>query len=294
MNKISDFLLYLPKRIKTSHKKSVGGVVVVGGFKDYKGAGILCAKAALRTGSGYTRLMTSHANELFHFPWHQHPDLILEKASISLLKRHLLEKNNCVVIGPGLGKSKLAKNLLLSLINFSMNRENNEHDQLLVLDADALNLLSTMPKPLKNNKFSNNVVFTPHEGEISRLLKVDVTLVQKNRELMIKKAQSLYGGVWILKGFQTLVFDGMNLFKINNGQPALAKAGSGDVLAGMIAAFMAQGVGSFKASVLACFIHNQCALEFLRKNDEISLSPLDLIELLPKIIKKMRSKSIKL
>lgn len=270
----------LPKRTKFSNKANVGSVLVVGGFKNFLGAGILSARSALVTGSGYSILMTNGKGQISKYPWMMFPDLIVKNPSLKFASEFLDKAQHALVIGPGLGVDTRSKNIfknLLSLqqkLNFPM-----------VVDADSFSLLANLK--LKK-KFSDTVVFTPHEGELARILKTTSKKVSDNRVSAVTTAQELWGGIWVLKGHETLVKNDGQLVILKNGSVALAKAGTGDVLAGVIGAFVAQGLPSFEASILATYLHNEAAKEFLKSGDTISLSPLNLIEKLPIVLKKFR------
>lgn len=257
---------------------------MVGGFKDFKGAGILSSRASLVSGSGYTYLMTSEKKQLSKFPWIDYPDLILKAPSVSLAKKLLSNPMHSLVIGPGIGRSSSAKKLFTNLVHlqqrlgFSM-----------VVDADAFSFFDGLK--LKN-KFNSNVVFTPHAGELGRVLKLSSKKVEADRGKAIMLAQKQWGGTWILKGHETLVFSSQKtkttFCMLKNGSVALSKAGTGDVLSGIIAAFLAHGLAGEEASILGTYLHNEAAREFTKKGDVLSLSPLNLIENLPKVIKKFR------
>lgn len=272
-----------PKRAKHSNKANVGSVLVVGGFKNFLGAGILSARSALVTGSGYSILMTNGKKQISKYPWMMFPDLIVKNPSLKFASDFLDKDRHALIIGPGLGVDTRSKSIfknLLSLqqkLNFPM-----------VVDADSFSLLANL-KLMK--KFSDTVVFTPHEGELARILKTTSKKVSENRVSAIIKAQEKWGGVWVLKGHETLVKNDGQFAILKNGSVALAKAGTGDVLSGVIGAFLAQGVSAFEASVLATYLHNEAAKQFLKTGDVLALSPLNLIENLPRALKKFRQQS---
>lgn len=272
MKKISkkDISQILPVRTKHSNKTDAGKVLIVGGGKGLYGAGILSALAATRTGAGYTHLMT----DLSKFPWVKFPDFILHPLALKELKN----KNSFVVaIGPGLGLQPQKKKYIQFL-----QRNNFEK---VIIDADGLTLLAQM-----NVKLPQDWILTPHEGELARLLGVSSQTIKKNRAESLLKAQKKYGCIILLKGADTIVADSTGkIFQISEGTPALAKAGSGDVLLGLIAALRAQSISPLNSAIAGAFIHGFASqLWMKKKKDSLSLRPLDLIELLPEALYKLR------
>lgn len=264
----------LPKRTKSSNKTSGGKTLIVGGGTGLYGAGILSALAATRTGAGYTHLMT----DLTKFSWIKFPDFLLHPIKISELKN---KEEFVIGIGPGLGINEKNKKLLNYLI------KNNFKN--VVVDADALTLIANYniaPLPA-------SWILTPHEGELARLLKTKSSLIKKDRKTAIKDACAKFGCTILLKGSTTLIASpkSRQIRSVETGTPALSKAGTGDVLLGMIVALRAQGLESADACLVATYIHGRAAEEWEREgNDHLSLRPTDLIERLPKTILKIRNK----
>lgn len=260
----------IPKRLKLSSKIDGGKVLIVAGGAEFHGAGILSALAATRSGAGYTHLMT----DLIKYPWVKFPDFILHKLSLAELKKN---SKHVIAMGPGLGTTESKKKLLRFLIKSNAEK--------VILDADALTMLSTM----EVKQLPSTWILTPHEGELARLLGVTSTSVKKRREEYLLLAQKKFGCIVLLKGALSLISDGERIRKVSSGTPALAKAGTGDVLLGMIAAFYAQGLNPVEATVLGTFIHGQASADWMKKgNDHLSLRPMDLIEQIPKTILKLR------
>lgn len=267
-------LLTLPERKKTSNKTDGGVVLIVAGGKGLIGAGLLSALAATRTGAGYTHLMT----DLVRYPWLSFPDFIVHKISVSTLRAHL---ESVVAIGPGLGKGKDKEKLVKYLIKNQV--------QKVVLDADALTLLSRM----NVKKLPSTWILTPHEGELARLLGVTGRQVQSDRRHYLECAQKKYGCIVLLKGFETMIQDQERFLSMQAGSVSLAKAGTGDVLLGVIAALYAQGLSGIEAASLGSLIHGEASKEWVKEgNDPLGMRPLDLIERFPKTIKRLRKKKI--
>ena len=249
----------LPKRLKQSSKIDGGKVLIVAGEKKLCGAGILTALAATRSGAGYTHLMT----DLVKYPWVQYPDFILHKFSSSELKKY---SQNVIAIGPGLGTDEKKKKLLTSLIKLKVKN--------VLVDADALTILAS----LRSSKIPSSWILTPHEGEMARLLGVTSLSVKKNRQDSLLATQKKYGCTVLLKGADSLISDGAHIYQVSSGTLALAKAGTGDVLLGIMAAFYAQGLSSLEAATLGSFVHGQCSSDWMKKgNDYLGMRPMDLI-----------------
>lgn len=262
----------LPKRTKLSNKTDGGKVLIIGGGKGLYGAGILAALAATRSGAGYTHLMT----DLSKFPWIKFPDFIIHPIKISELKN---KSDFSIGIGPGLGVTESRKKFLLYLIKNDFKN--------VVADADALTLLGKY----KLFPLPSTWILTPHEGELARLLEVKTSLIKNNREKYLKEAAEKFQCTVLLKGYKTLIFapKQKKILSVASGTPALSKAGTGDVLLGIIAAFKAQGLTSMEASYLAASIHGMTS-NFCEKEgqDHLSLRPTDLIGHLPTILSSIR------
>lgn len=260
----------IPKRSKLSSKIDGGKVFVIAGGKGLYGAGILSALAATRSGAGYIHFMT----DLTKFPWLKFPDFILHPVQIKELRKHT---DSVIAIGPGLGFSKNKEALFKFLIKNKFPK--------VIVDADALTMLSKM----QIKSLPHTWILTPHEGELARLLDVDSKLVKKNRLHYVKVAQKKYKCIVLLKGADTLVATSDQIYIVSSGTKALAKAGSGDVLLGMIAAFYAQNSDGEKAAILGSFIHGFSSQLWLKEgNDYLSMRPLDLIDQISKAIHALR------
>lgn len=273
MTTMASLKKWLPVRSKSSNKTDGGKVLIIGGGKGLYGAGILSSLAATRCGAGYTHLMT----DLSKFPWLKFPDFIVHPLKLSELKN---KKEFAVGIGPGLGLTGVKLSLLKFLIK-------NQFEKV-VVDADALTLLAEhniAPLPA-------SWVMTPHEGELARLLKISSSLVKADREKALKMAFNKFQCTVLLKGSETLIISPLSkkITKLKIFAPSLSKAGTGDVLLGMIVAFRAQGLDPLKASVVGAALHGAVAKEWESAgNDRLSLRPLDLIEKIPMTIKQMRT-----
>lgn len=261
----------LPERKKTDNKTAGGKCLIIAGSRGMFGAAVLAATAAARTGAGYVILMTDQKK----FSSVKHPDFLL----VDYKKQKLADlKFNAVAIGPGLGQSAHTLKILKQLIKLNVTN--------VVIDADALNLCAKhqlYPLP-------SSWVATPHEGELSRLLKVSSSSIKKNRIQSAQKAVKKLGCTVVLKGNQTVVATTKKTFIVNSGNPALAKAGTGDVLTGIIAALLSQDLKPVDAACLGVFIHGWLADQWIKnKKDHLSLMASDLLALLPEALYQIRN-----
>lgn len=251
----------LPKRIATAHKGSHGRLTCIGGNQGYAGAIRLCAQAAARSGAGLVSALC-HASSLIPLQVACPEVMAREWMGDELDLFHRLEKQNVIAIGPGLGSDDWAKNAMLWVSGIEVIK---------VVDADGLNLLAQFPK------HDNQRVITPHPGEAARLLGVTVEDVEADRYRAVKQIQTQYGGVVVLKGAGTLITDGKQLHVCSVGNPGMASGGMGDVLTGVIAALIAQGLSIFDAAKLGVVVHSQAADDLVALDGLVGLAASDLI-----------------
>jgi len=242
----SHIFTLLPERRADAHKGSFGSVAVIGGQEGMVGATLLAARAALHSGAGriYIALLSKTALKVDL----NHPELMFhEIEAISALSQL-----NAVVIGPGLGQSNQAMQLLTYWLG---------KNTPLLLDADALNLIANHPHLTKLvTQRDANTVITPHPGEAARLLKTDSESIQKNRiESALALAISLQV-TCVLKGASSICAEPNGDYIVNTtGNVGLASGGTGDVLSGMIGSLMAQGLTSCSAAKLGVYVHGAAA-----------------------------------
>ena len=226
-------------RPRAAHKGANGHVLVIGGDHGMNGALRLAGEAALRTGAGLVSLATrsGHAAAIATAC----PELMSHGVESSRDLSRLLARATVVAIGPGLGRSRWARGLLAAVLESSLP---------LVVDADALNLLSF--EPLRRDDW----VLTPHPGEAGRLLKQETARVQEHRYTAVRALAETYGGVAVLKGAGTLVYHaGEPVAVCAAGNPGMAAGGMGDVLSGVIAGLIAQGLEPPQASRAGVCLH---------------------------------------
>lgn len=244
-------LLPLP-RPANSHKGMFGSIGIIGGSAGMEGATLLAGTAALKLGSGRVYLGLISDNVPGVNP--VQPEL-MTRSPHELFK---LDNLNCLVIGPGLGMNPDAYFWLNCALKST---------QSLVLDADALNLISVYPK-LANELINRkaHTVITPHAAEAARILGISSTEVQDNRVEAVNNLVEHFNCYTVLKGAGSICMLPDKRFYINtSGNPGLSSAGTGDVLSGIIGAFMAQGLSTENAMLLAVFLHGAAADEVLEQ-----------------------------
>ena len=228
----------LPPRPRDAHKGRHGHVLVVGGGRGMPGAALLAGEAALRVGAGLVTLAVhaSNAAVVAH-----RPELMLVAASTGAELAGALERATVVAVGPGLGQSPWSAELYRTVL---------ECGKPLVVDADALNLLASMPVQRAD------WVLTPHPGEAARLLGTTVEAVQADRLVAARELQSRYGGTIVLKGAGSIVCPDQGPPAIcRHGNPGMATGGMGDVLTGVIAGLVAQRCAPGLAAAAGVHVH---------------------------------------
>ncbi|SFM42993.1 NAD(P)H-hydrate epimerase [Ectothiorhodospira mobilis] len=234
----------LPRRRRSAHKGDFGHVLVVGGAPGMPGAVRMAAEAAARVGAGLVSVAT-HAGHAALIPLAR-PEVMAHGVTAPDDLDPLLERATVVAVGPGLGQGDWGRALLQRVLAWEGPR---------VLDADALNLLAGAPQR------RGDWVLTPHPGEAARLLGCTTARVQADRPAAAAALQARYGGVCVLKGSGTLVHDGRGLTVCTGGNPGMASGGMGDVLTGILAGGMAQGLAATpgETAVLGVCAHARAA-----------------------------------
>jgi NAD(P)H-hydrate epimerase len=218
-------LAVLGRRARDAHKGRHGHLLIVGGDHGMAGAVALAAEAALRGGAGRVSVATRSAHTALITG--RRPELMCHGVEQAADLAPLLAQADVVVMGPGLGRGEWGSALYGAVLDTRLP---------LVLDADALNLLATMPESRPD------WVLTPHPGEAARLLGNSVAAVQADRFAALRALQSHYGGSVVLKGAGSLVAEAGGIALCPYGNPGMGTAGMGDVLAGVIGALLGQGV----------------------------------------------------
>lgn len=245
---------WLPLREPDAHKRRSGVVLVVAGSRRMTGAARLVARGAHRAGAGLVRVavpqraltaVQAGLAEATFLPLPEGPEGSASAAAWEAL-RERLEEVEAVAVGPGLSTHGGTPKLVRRLVR--------ECPAPLVVDADALNAFAGRPGELAQR--ASDAVLTPHTGEFARLFGMPATEVLEDRVGLVRKAAAETGAVVLLKGARTLVALPEGEVRINpTGTPALATGGTGDVLAGMIATYLARGVSPGDAASLAAYVH---------------------------------------
>ena len=237
-----DIKSLLPRRKLSAHKGDAGRVLIIGGALGFGGAAIMAGQAALRAGAGLIKVACHHAN----IPALNaaSPELMTVDFDDAKAVQEALSWADVVAIGPGLGQSVPALNLLTQALN---------SDKALVVDADALNLIAAHELTFKDERH----LITPHPGEAARLLKTTVAAISAARVQSAKALQQQYGGVVLLKGAGSVICDGRHCAIAHEGSPAMASGGMGDILTGLCAAYVAQGLSLDDAMLSAVAVHGR-------------------------------------
>ena len=266
----------LPERSENSNKGTFGKILNVSGSEYMTGAAYLSSLSALKIGAGYVEL-ASHENAL-KVTASLTPEIVL--APVSQIPE-IIKNSTVLLIGCGLSTTSEAVNLFKNTIQLAK-------DLPTVIDADGLNILSE-----NNVELPTNTILTPHPKEASRLLNCRLDEVLSDMEQSAKKISEKYNCVTVLKSHNTIVTsqDGQ-IYYNKTGNSALAKAGSGDVLAGIIAGLLAQKMNNFDAAVLGVYLHG-LAGDFAKEDlTAYSVLATDTVRYIPYAIKFLLTKNI--
>ncbi len=256
----------LPERRLDAHKGSFGTLMVVAGSVYYMGAALLSGKAAYRIGAGLVQMAVAsplQAALLSSLPeaiWVPLPDEdgCISIEAVSVLREHL-ERTTCMLIGPGLTTHESTAEFIKLLLNdpvIKTKQKEAENNFPMVIDADGIRLLGQIPQWFK--VLPPGSILTPHPGEMSILTGYKVSEIQQNRFDIALEFARRWGQVVVLKGALTVVASPEGIIHVVPvATPALARAGTGDVLAGMIAGLLAQKVPSFKAAWIGAYLHGR-------------------------------------
>jgi len=278
----------LTPRKRNTHKGSYGRVLVLAGSPGMTGAAYLCSKAALRSGSGIVTLgipeslnpiMEVKLTCVMTYPLPETKESTLSRSGRKAILK-LCETHDVVALGPGLSQQPETRELIIWLIK--------NIDRTMVIDADGLNALADNVNVL--HRIKQNIVLTPHPGEMSRLTGLrSAKDVQKERlntaTQFVKSIQKKLGDekklVLVLKGDKTIVADYGRIYVNRTGNPGMATAGVGDVLTGIVVSLIGQGLDVFDASQLGVYIHGLAGDIAAKKKGELSMIASDIIDYLP-------------
>ena len=292
---------YLPKRKSNSNKGTYGRVLVVAGSKNMAGACYFSAKAAYRIGAGLVQIFTCEENReilqqlipeaiMTTYLGEKNLDSLDDLDNIDIIKKVCLKSlkesldwATCVVVGPGLGTGDLAKAMVKYLLE-NCNKP-------MVVDADAINIISNM-----NIDHFSNVILTPHLKGMSRLIKCDIDDIRKYQSNPRELYDKINGfdndfnnnfdkkdNVLVLKDATTLILNNEKVYVNTSGNNGLATGGSGDVLTGIIAGLLAQGLDNIEAASLGVYLHGLAAENYTESYNCYSLNASDLLDSLQNI-----------
>ena len=280
----------LSKRDHNTHKGTYGHVLVLGGSPGMTGAVYLAATGALRAGAGLvTAAVPRSLNPILEQKLTEVMTRPLPESEKGLLGRDSLEpildvaeKADTIVIGPGMGVSAEGETLIKELL-----------PQLkipVILDADGLNLFNKIIRDKKEffKQVQTGMIFTPHPGEMARLCKLDSQEVQKDRLSIAEGYAKEWGVTLVLKGSKTIIASPRGRTYLNiNGNPGMATGGSGDVLAGIIGALLAQKLDIEAAASVGVYLHGYAGDRAAEQLGEYSLTAMDIIDYLPCVLREL-------
>ncbi len=257
-----------------SHKGSHGHVLVISGIQGLLGASRLAALAAMRSGAGLVTI-GGKADTLSSIS----PDIMSKEIDFEFLSeleiQSLFEAYDSVAVGMGLGQNEYSHRILCKILNLKQRPP-------LIIDADALKLLADNKDLFSLIRY--NDVLTPHPGEAAKLLKTSSKQIQENRLRSLESLKALCGCIWVLKGACTMIGKKTKPNAVCDiDAPNLAVGGSGDVLAGCIASFVAQGLDSMNAACLAVYMHAKAGLLLSKNYEHRGNLPSDIADYLAKI-----------
>lgn len=271
----NDVKRLLPKRIPDSNKGSYGRVLCIAGSKGMSGAAYLSAKAAYLAGAGLVQIYTEESNR--EILQQLLPEAIIttydETDRIAFYQLpELLEWASVVCMGCGMGTGATSRRLVEFMLMHC--------EKPMIIDADALNIISGYPEEKSRALFANRThnILTPHMKEMSRLCKKSVVDLKENRIEYSNEFVERFPVTLVLKDSRTLVQKAENPVYVNtSGNAAMAKAGAGDVLAGIITGLMAQRMDSFEAASLGVFLHGLAGDEAKKRCGSYSVLAEDLL-----------------
>jgi len=278
----------LPHRESDTHKGTYGKVLVVAGSRGMSGAAVLCGSAALRGGAGLVQVAcpcevqptVAQGNPCYTTHGiHQHANGTFSNTSLEETLE-LSKSATVLAIGPGLGYRSDVAGFVLGVLDATT-------DQPTVIDADGLNVLPVEPGPLAER--SASLILTPHPGEFARLTGQTRDEVQMNRQEHAIAFARKWNAVLVLKGHRTLVTDGQRMYPNTTGNPGMATGGTGDLLTGLLAAMIAQGMLPFEAACLAVWAHGRAGDIVAERLGQVSMIASDLLDAIPIALKESKA-----
>jgi NAD(P)H-hydrate epimerase len=264
---LAELIKSLPSRKKDANKRDFGSVLVFAGDEGMPGAARICAEASIRVGAGLVILATHPSHSASATV--ARPEIICHGLSNTLQLSPILNHSTVMAIGPGLTQSAWSQEFTKFLLG---------HTLPTVIDAGALDII----KPMTGSH--SNWIITPHPGEAARLLDTTATAIQQDRVKAIQTLQQRYGCVVVLKGAGSLIHDGKAIYRCEQGNPGMASAGMGDLLTGIIAGLIAQGLPLSDAAKLGVCLHAAAGDLAAHTEGQRGLLALDLLPFVRKLL----------
>lgn len=285
INMVKDRLV---KREETGHKGTFGTMFSLCGSVGMTGAMIMSTMSALRCGVGMVKCAVPNSiyNTVSHVLFEpifvnlpENDEGTISYGSLDLILKNL-NKCTAILLGCGLGRNTDVANVVFKVIE--------KTDLPIVIDADGINAISKNINILERVK--NRAVITPHIGEMSRLLGISIDEVISNKFRCASKLSKKYQVITVLKGSETIICDKEGRIFVNRvANSGMAKGGSGDVLAGMIASFLAQGITPLDSAICGVYLHSMAGLLCKEKYSKVSMLPTDVIKELPNVFLNIES-----
>lgn len=274
----ADIAMLLPKRDENAHKGNFGRILLLCGSLGYTGAAYFAAMGALRTGAGLVYLGVPESiyaieagklNEPVIFPLPDQGGRLERNAIPEILER--LPRMDAVLIGPGLGLGSGPEAVLTAVLTHAACP--------VVVDADGITLLVRHMDILRGRMAPT--ILTPHDGEFARLFGP----VGEDRMASARAAALDSRSIVLLKGYRTCITDGTRDYRNTTGNPGMATGGSGDVLAGILASLLGQGLEPLEAAACAAWLHGKAGDLCAEDLGEYGMLPTDLLGYLPRLLK---------
>ena len=271
-------LSLLPQRDPWGHKGSFGKIMLLCGSRGFTGAAYFAAMGALRCGAGLTFLGVPESiyaieavklNEPVVFPLPDQDGKLSKGAIPEILSR--LPGMDAVLIGCGLGQSEDT----LEVVKVVLNNAGCP----VVLDADGINVISAHKHILRGRTYPT--ILTPHDGEFARM----AGPVGQDRMASAAQLARDLGCILLLKGHETCITDGKRAYLNRTGNPGMAVGGSGDVLAGMIAGLLGQGILPLEAAAMGAWLHGAAGDLCAEELGQYGMLPTDMLSVLPRLLK---------
>ena len=263
----------LPKRKRDSNKGSYGKVLVVAGSKNMAGAAILSAKAAIRSGAGLVKVLTCECNR--NIIQTSIPEALIstyeENDDLERLVKSEILWADVVIAGPGISMNESARRII-NIICENITTK-------LILDADAINILADERKSIPKG-----AIITPHLKEMSRLINKTVSEIKYDKIRIAKEYATCNDIIVVLKDSKTVASDGKKVYINSSGNNGMATGGSGDVLTGIIGAYLAQSDNIFESCCAGVYVHGLAADIFEDENNVYALMPSDIIDNLKRVL----------